>query len=175
MVTLDLSDANPHDTAPEPAAARTRRLADETRQVAEARKSVAVEGVIPLAATRAWADSLNTPLPLPLPRPTTRWGNRILGRSVGLSRQAAEKRARIENWYRQTGAGCAAALRVRAIVAAIECLEFFPFPGGVGDIPGTREFTSQDHRILYELAESTEAGERAADITVLNILGPGEP
>jgi plasmid stabilization system protein ParE len=98
-----------------------------------------------------------------------------LGRSVELSEKAAQKLAGIKRWYSQPGAGRAAARRIQAIVAAIECLEFFPFMGRPGDTPGTRELTAQEHRIVYEVAEGDDTPETAGDIVVLNILGPGEP
>ena len=47
---------------------------------------------------------------------------------------AAQKLAAIEQWYRQPGAGRAAARRVQTILAAIDRLEYFPYIGRDGDI-----------------------------------------
>ena len=88
---------------------------------------------------------------------------------------AAQKLAAIEQWYRQPGAGPAAARRVQTILAAIDRLEHFPYIGRDGDIPGTRELTAQDHRIVYEIITVNGTQKTEGDIVVLNVLGPGEP
>jgi plasmid stabilization system protein ParE len=88
---------------------------------------------------------------------------------------AAQKLAAIEQWYRQPGAGRAAARRVQTILAAIDRLEYFPDIGPDGDIPETRELTAQDHRMVYEVITTNGTRQTEGDIVVLNVLGPGEP
>jgi len=63
---------------------------------------------------------------------------------------------------------------VRALVAAIECLAFYPTLGRLSQVAGTRALAAQEHRIVYQLSGDGGAAEDVGDVLVLDMFGPGE-
>jgi plasmid stabilization system protein ParE len=95
-------------------------------------------------------------------------------RRVSLSDQAAVDLNAIYRWQSQPGSGPAAKRRLQAIRATIERLRLHPCLYAHGDQPGTREVSSEGHRIIYIVGPDTGRNADAGDVTVLRVFGPGQ-
>lgn len=95
-------------------------------------------------------------------------------RSVSLATEAVDDLAAIRRWQFQPGSGLAAKRRVQAILRTIEGLRHHPCLYARGDQPGTREVSSERHRIVYIVEPDTGRNADAGDVTVLHVFGPGQ-
>ncbi len=80
----------------------------------------------------------------------------------------------IRHWQFQPGSGAAAKRRVQAILRTIQGLRHHPCLYARGDLPGTREVSSEGHRIVYVVDPDTGRNADAGDVTVLRVFGPGQ-
>ena len=97
-----------------------------------------------------------------------------MARRVSLSDQAAVDLNAIYRWQSQPGSGAAAKRRLQAIRDTIERLRHHPCLYALGDQPGTREVSSEGHRIVYVVDPDTGRNADAGDVTVLRVFGPGQ-
>ena len=95
-------------------------------------------------------------------------------RRVSLSDQAAADLDAIYRWQLQPGSGAAARRRLRTIRDTIERLGRQPYIYPRSDHPGTREVSSQGHRIVYEVDPDTGRNDDDGEVTVLRVFGPGQ-
>ena len=95
-------------------------------------------------------------------------------RRVSLTDEAIDDLGAIRGWQFQRGSGIAAKRRVKAILNTIEQLRRFPCLYARGDRPGTREVSSEGHRIIYAVDPDTGQNADAGDVTVLRVFGPGQ-
>jgi plasmid stabilization system protein ParE len=95
-------------------------------------------------------------------------------RSVSLADEATDDLIAIRRWQFQPGSGPAAKRRVQAILRTIEGLRHHPCLYARGDQPGTREVSSEGHRIVYVVDPDTGRNANAGDVTVLHVFGPGQ-
>jgi plasmid stabilization system protein ParE len=140
----------------------------ERARIAAAIESALAGRLVLLADMQEWLDSLQSDHVLPLPR-ARRWADRMtqIG-ATSLTDEAAQSLGQIEWWYAQPGAGAAgvAARRVRSILATIARLGSTPEGGLPGPVPGTREITCNQHRIVHWL-QAPDGAE-----VVRDLLGP---
>jgi plasmid stabilization system protein ParE len=80
----------------------------------------------------------------------------------------------IYRWQSQPGSGAAAKRRLQAIRGTMERLLRHPCLYARGDQPGTREVSSEGHRIVYIVDPDTGRNADAGDVTVLRVFGPGQ-
>ena len=80
----------------------------------------------------------------------------------------------IYRWQSQPGSGIAAKRRLQAIRDTIERLRGYPCLYAKGDYPGTREVSSEGHRIIYAVDPDTGRNADAGDVVVLRVFGPGQ-
>jgi plasmid stabilization system protein ParE len=80
----------------------------------------------------------------------------------------------IRHWQFQPGSGAVAKRRVQAILRTIQGLRHHPCLYARGDLPGTREVSSEGHRIVYVVDPDTGRNADAGDVTVLRVFGPGQ-
>ena len=97
-----------------------------------------------------------------------------MARRVSLSDQAAADLDAIYRWQLQPGSGAAPGRRLRAIRDTIGRLRHHPCLYARGDLPGTREVSSEGHRIVYVVDPDTGRNADAGDVTVLRVFGPGQ-
>jgi plasmid stabilization system protein ParE len=97
-----------------------------------------------------------------------------VARSVSLAHGAADDLDAIRRWLFQRGSGPAAKRRVNAILSTIERLRTLPCFHAHGEVPGTREVSSEGHRIVYTVEPDTGRNADAGDVTVLRVFGPGQ-
>ena len=95
-------------------------------------------------------------------------------RALDFTDEALDDLAAMRRWYSQPGAGAAAKRRAQAIVGAIERLRDMPCLPTRGRRPGTRELSSQGHRIIYRVDPDTGSNATAGDVLVLRVFGPGQ-
>jgi plasmid stabilization system protein ParE len=93
---------------------------------------------------------------------------------VSLSDQAVVDLNAIYRWQLQPGSGPAAKRRLQAIRDTIARLRHYPCLYARGDQPGTREVSSEGHRIVYVVDPDTGRNADAGDVTVLRVFGPGQ-
>lgn len=110
--------------------------------------------------------------PGPVPTDSTR--RRRKRRALFLSEAAIDDIAGIYRWYRQPGAGAAAARRVRAIRSAIRGLVEYPCRFRRGQHPDTRELITQGHVVVYEVHSDTGNDTTAGDVFIVRVFGPGQ-
>jgi len=166
-------DAGLVTTGPETAPAPQRQPVPTNPQAEPARIAAAIASaqagrLVMLADMQEWLESLESDFVLPLPR-ARRWGDRMTtAGTTSLTDEAAQRLGQIESWYAQPGVSAAgtAIRRVRSILATIARLAATPESGLPGAVPGTREITCNQHRIVQWL----EAPDGAQ--VVLDILGP---
>jgi plasmid stabilization system protein ParE len=94
-------------------------------------------------------------------------------RRLGYTDDALADLDAMRRWLTQPGSGPAARRRMTAIWAAIERLRQHPCLHARGDQPGTREVSSEGHRIIYVVDPDTGRNADAGDVTVLRVFGPG--
>jgi plasmid stabilization system protein ParE len=80
----------------------------------------------------------------------------------------------IYRWQLQPGSGPAAKRRLQAIRDTVERLRRLPCLYARGDDLGTREASSEGHRIIYVVDPDTGRNADAGDVTVLRVFGPGQ-
>lgn len=95
-------------------------------------------------------------------------------RSLSLATEAVDDLTAIRRWQFQPGSGPAAKRRVQTILRTIEGLRHHPCLYAPGDQPGTREVSSEGHRIIYVVNPDTGRNADAGDVVVLRVFGPGQ-
>jgi plasmid stabilization system protein ParE len=95
-------------------------------------------------------------------------------RRVSLSVEASADLETVRHWLLQAGSGPAAKRRVRAILTTIERLGRLPCLHARGKQLGTREVSSEGHRIIYMVDPDTGRNEDSGDVTVLRVFAPGQ-
>ena len=100
----------------------------------------------------------------------------VAKRIVKLTAAAADDLNDTKAWLHQHGAGPVARRRYRAILLSIQGLQRNParyrrHP----DDPTLRIVSIEGYRVIYRVDPDTGDNDTAGDVTVLAILGPGEP
>ena len=95
-------------------------------------------------------------------------------RRIRLSDAAIDDLIAIRSWQFQPGSSGVAKRRVRSILNTIGQLRSHPCLFARGDQSGTREVSSEGHRIVYVVDPDTGRNADAGDVTVLRVFGPGQ-
>jgi plasmid stabilization system protein ParE len=93
-------------------------------------------------------------------------------RRAGLTSEATDDLIVIRRWQLQPGSGRAAKRRVQAILRTIEGLRRHPCLYVPGGQPGTREVSSEGHRIVYVVDTDTGGNADAGDVPCCEYSAP---